>query len=80
MSIKVRYFASLKERQENILANSKIAIFSPNHLVKEPFLLDREIEEKPAEEKAVLGEWILSLNGFRFLDYDKYNKLWKDSE
>jgi hypothetical protein len=72
-----QYFASLQERQENILANSKIAIFSPNHLVKEPFLLDREIEEKPAEEKAVLGEWNLSLNGFRVQAKDQNNQLWK---
>jgi hypothetical protein len=43
-------------------------------------LLDREIEEKPAEEKAVLGEWNLSLNGFRVQAKDQNNQLWKISQ
>ena len=73
-----RYFENLATSNQNLLDESELVIFSPNNIVKNISLLDKNIDQKPPEEKAVLQEWVLKYkNVAKVRAQDRNSQLWE---
>lgn len=73
-----RYFKKLATNNQNLLDESELVIFSPTNIVKDISLLDKNIEQKPPEEKAFLQDWVLKYkNVVKVRAQEKNSQLWE---